>query len=657
MLTIRNARLRTRMMAVIVSAVLGGYLISMSTMTWQASRAQKSIAMLYAEQLAQTRAAQVRFTLESAIHTAQTLAQTLQGLRAAGSPDRAVSNSILKSIIESHPEYLGVWTVWEPNAFDGKDRLYLNTPSSDSGGRYLPYWNRGSGKVEVEAGPTPDTTTDRNQDWYQLPKRSGKDVVIEPYLELAGGNKIMMTSLAVPMSENGKFVGVSGIDIALSELQNGIEKIQPFGTGYVSLITNKGQYVGDRDATNVGQPFSSNGASAEDQAAVREGRYHVSAFEDPRLGKVTRIYVPVEIGDTGTFWSFAITVPEQAMMAEVAKLQRTAIVMALLSVIVVSLGLAFSLNRLVLRPIGGEPDDAVDLARRVADGDLSLRINVSRGDTSSLMSALQVMQERLSQVVAGVRHNANGVALASVEIAQGNLDLSGRTEEQAAALEQTAASMEEFAATVGQNADNAKRANALAGVASNVAIQCGKVVGEVVDTMRDINESSHKITDIVSVIEGIAFQTNILALNAAVEAARAGENGRGFAVVASEVRNLAQRSATAAKEIKGLIGRSVEWVERGSVLVDQAGSTMTDVVDAVQRVAAIMSDITVASDEQKRGIVQIGDAVNLMEESTQRNAALVEESAAAALILREQAQDLAQAVATFRLEKSSASIS
>ena len=305
--------------------------------------------------------------------------------------------------------------------------------------------------------------------------------------------------------------------------------------------------------------------------------------------------------------------------------------------------------RSLTRELGGEPGQAADLARSVAAGDFSARVELRAGDSTSLMAQLKEMQVRLAKVVASVRANSESVATASAQIAQGNLDLSQRTEEQASVLEKTAAAMEELSATVRQNADNAGQANQLALKASNVAIQGGEVVGQVVDTMKAINDSSKRIADIIGVIDGIAFQTNILALNAAVEAARAGEQGRGFAVVASEVRSLAGRSADAAREIKSLISTSVERVEQGTALVDHAGATMTDVVSAIRRVTDIVSEISVASAEQSAGVVQVANAVSQMDQVTQQNAALVEESAAAAESLKAQAMELVQIVAVFRL--------
>jgi methyl-accepting chemotaxis protein len=318
-----------------------------------------------------------------------------------------------------------------------------------------------------------------------------------------------------------------------------------------------------------------------------------------------------------------------------------------LAAVAVTMGLL--LARSIFTQLGAEPAEAATIAERVARGDLSVAVPVKPGDTASIMASFARMQSSLSQLVQHVRQNSESVASASAQIAQGNQDLSSRTEQQASALQQTAATMEELGTTVRHNADNAKQANQLAQTASAVASQGGDVVGKVVVTMQGIHDSSRKIGDIIGTIDGIAFQTNILALNAAVEAARAGEQGRGFAVVASEVRTLAQRSAEAAKEIKSLIGRSVEQVEQGSALVDQAGKTMGEIVGSIQRVSDIVAEITSASVEQSSGVQQVGEAVSQMDQATQQNAALVEESASAAESLRNQAQQLVQTVAVFKL--------
>ena len=342
----------------------------------------------------------------------------------------------------------------------------------------------------------------------------------------------------------------------------------------------------------------------------------------------------------------------QQEASSLAKASRMLLGIATLVAVALGALLAWMVTRSIVQPVlRGK-----QAAERIADGDLTHPIAAQGTDEAAqLLQALAAMQQRLATIVGNVRLGAEGVAAASAEIASGNNDLSACTEQQAGALEETAASMEELGSTVRLNADNARTANQLAMTASSVAVQGGDVVAEVVETMKGINASSNKIADIISVIDGIAFQTNILALNAAVEAARAGEQGRGFAVVASEVRSLAQRSAEAAKEIKALIGASVEKVESGTQLVGNAGATMTEIVESVQRVTDIIGEIRSATSEQSQGIAQVNTAMNQLDQMTQQNSALVEQSTAAADSLREQAMKLTQVVALFRVNGSNAS--
>jgi methyl-accepting chemotaxis protein len=333
---------------------------------------------------------------------------------------------------------------------------------------------------------------------------------------------------------------------------------------------------------------------------------------------------------------------------------RTAMIALALLAVVIGIMMALIITRSLTRTLGGEPAYATSLTKEIAEGRLYVDISLRNGDTTSLLSGIRDMRNGLAGIVKEVRSRSDQIAAASNEIAHGNNNLSERTEQQASAIQLTAGSMEDLSGKVRQNAESAKAANRLAVSASAVAVRGGEVVGQVVETMKGINDSSRKIADIISVIDGIAFQTNILALNAAVEAARAGEQGRGFAVVASEVRSLAGRSAEAAKEIKTLIGASVTRVEQGTALVDQAGATMAEVVTSIRRVTDLMSEISAASIEQSQGVANVGVSIGQMDETTQQNAALVEEMAAAAGNLSTLAQELVETVAVFVLNSADA---
>ncbi|MCC6248104.1 MAG: MCP four helix bundle domain-containing protein [Rubrivivax sp.] len=414
-------------------------------------------------------------------------------------------------------------------------------------------------------------------------------------------------------------------------------------------------------------------AAFERDLTTDEGRRRLAVLK-PQLAKFWQVGVPnvglIEEGKKAEAFAYLVdkTIPARnellASLAATGTYQQERLTqdieaiqagarhtLALLEVLVIAtvvgvLLLAWHVSAVLRRRVAL----AQRVTQRVRDGDLSEIVHDdARDEFSPLLASLQEMQAQLTRVVRGVRGNAESVATASTQIAQGNQDLSGRTEQQASALQEAAATMDELGATVRLNADNAHQAAELARGASSVATEGGSVVAEVVQTMKGINDSSRKIADIIGVIDGIAFQTNILALNAAVEAARAGEQGRGFAVVATEVRNLAQRSAEAAREIKALITASVEQVEHGSTLVDRAGATTQEIVGAIHRVSDIVSEISAASAEQSAGVGQVGQAVTQMDQSTQQNAALVEQSAAAAESLRQQAQQLVQAVSAFRL--------
>ncbi|WP_382161073.1 methyl-accepting chemotaxis protein [Hydrogenophaga sp. ANAO-22] len=640
--------LRTKLLLLVIGVVLVGFAVTVISLTRQAGQLQESTALLYAEELASRNAAQVESELNATMTAARTLAQALGGLKATGQADRIEADALIRNVLEGSPQFLGVWVAWEPNAFDGRDAEYVDKPGHDATGRYIPYWNRGSGSPMVE--PLVDYDKPGPGDYFQLPKRTGKETLIEPYKYTVAGKEVLITTTSVPIVVNGQFVGVAGIDLPLSSLQEKVQAIRIYDTGYASLLSNGALYVGDRDRAQVGQALTKPAELEAMRTALSENRpQRVRYLHEGLNTEVTSVYVPIRVGRDHSSWAFAATVPQDRILAEVRQLNLTAALLGAVSIVVVSLGLLWALQRLVLRPLGGEPAEAVAVSARVARGDLGQPVPVRAGDTQSLMAQLAIMQKDLASVVGRVRRGAEAVATASAEISQGNQDLSSRTENQASALEETAASMEQLGTAVGQNSGHAREADQLARSATTLAEQGGAAVQRVVDTMQDIDAGSRKIADIIGVIDGIAFQTNILALNAAVEAARAGEQGRGFAVVAGEVRSLATRSAQAAREIKALIGTSVESVGNGTVLVNEAGQTMQELIASIQKVSRLMSDISTASGEQSAGVSQVGEAVVQLDQTTQQNAALVEEMSAAASSLRQQADELVKTVSVFQL--------
>ena len=422
----------------------------------------------------------------------------------------------------------------------------------------------------------------------------------------------------------------------ISDIQKSLETFRKTAAEtalYSDIATRRDAYRIARDAA-----FKEKKAGNADAA---------KALTTERLTPALTAYLAA-IDKLTAYQSDQITTLSSDIQSSFASGQQQSIILGVLAILA-GIVVAWLITASLLKKLGGEPDYAADVAGKIAAGDLNVAIDLKPNDRSSLLHAMRAMRDNLGSMVGQVRAATDAIATGSREIASGNLDLSSRTEEQASALGQTASSMSELTSTVKQNADNARQANGLAASASAMALKGGAVVGEVVATMTSINDSSRKIVDIIGVIDSIAFQTNILALNAAVEAARAGEQGRGFAVVAAEVRNLAQRSAGAAKEIKTLIGDSVEKVNQGSRLVDQAGSTMDEIVDSVKRVTDIISEISAASSEQTGGIDQINVAITEMDQVTQQNAALVEEAAAAAEAMQDQAARLAQLVSIFQL--------
>ncbi|MGK5019282.1 methyl-accepting chemotaxis protein [Janthinobacterium lividum] len=616
--------------------------ITAAVIGYKSSASAEAAALALARTSAREVAAALQARIGSNLASVSSLAGAMRGTKSASLPlQREQINELTKATLSGSEDLIGAAVTWEPNALDGKDAEFANQkPNYDASGRFMPYWTRGvGGKLQVEPivfDPKPGAN-----DWYDVPKRTGKTFFTEPYIYPVDGKDVLMASLVTPIMIDGSFKGTASADFMLTRLAKILADLKVIEGGKLALISNGGLYASHPLPARLGKKADDVPTAGLEK--ISQGQPY--EYEDEQ-GYI-HLLQPLQIHPDIAPWSVELNFPKSVSIASARELLIYTLIVALLCAAATA-GILILVVSQLMRPLRALGRTMTDLSS--GDADLRVKLEVKGTDELAIIGkGFNQFVEKIHAVLLQVQASADNVARSSAEIAQGNNDLSARTEQQASSLEETAASVEELTGTVKENADHARQANQLAASASDVAQKSGEVVGKVIATMTSINESSNKIVDIISVIDGIAFQTNILALNAAVEAARAGEQGRGFAVVATEVRNLAQRSAAAAKEIKQLIDDSVGKVATGSKLVDEAGATMEQVVDSVRKVTAIMADISVATSEQSDGIAQVNQALAQMDGVTQQNAALVEEAAAAAESLQDQASHLAQVVSVFKL--------
>ncbi len=576
--------LKARMLFSICTIAFLAFAITIAFVAIKAVKMAEVEAHDKSEQIAYRYSGVVKAELELAIDAARTTAQIFEGIKdSVDSPKRSDLNGMLKQVLERNPGFIGVWTVWEPNALDGNDAEFAGKEGHDSTGRFIPYWYRSDGTIGSEA--LVDYDTPGNGDYYLLSQQTGEETILEPYFYSVGGKEVLLTSLSVPIEHNGKVVGVAGVDVALSFFEEMISEIKPFETGYGFLVSNSGMFVAHPSEDIIGDNILNYDISEEILSAISKGAPQSLTKELQTTGETGFIrFVPVQVGHTKTPWSFAIAASTDKVLEGAHGIMYATILIGLISLAVLVAVVFF-------------------IAKSIADP--------------------------VTRVVASLKDGAEQMAEATGQISTSSQSLAAGASEQAASIEETSSSLEEMSSMTKQNADNAEQADNLMKKVNQVVLQANDSMAELTISMDEISKASEETSKIIKTIDEIAFQTNLLALNAAVEAARAGEAGAGFAVVADEVRNLAMRAAEAAKNTADLIESTEKKVAAGSELVSTTSGAFTQVTERSGKVGELVGEISAASNEQAEGIEQVNNAVTQMDQVVQQNAATAEESASA----------------------------
>ncbi len=594
---LKKFNLKTRMLVSICSVAFLAFAVTIAFVAVRSSNKDESGALILSEEMAYRYGAVVQAKLEVALDAARTMAHTFEGMKKGETPRRSMMDDIQKQILERNPGFLAVWTCWEPNALDGKDTEFADAKGHDKSGRYVPYWNRGAGRIDVEPLLAYDVPGDG--DYYLLSKNSGKETILDPYPYTVGGKEVLLTSLVAPIEVGGKILGVAGVDIALSDLVELIADIKPFKTGYGYIVSNNATLTAHHKREIIGKDFIERqkpGVQKPIAEAIENGKKY-SLF---KLSKATGIYsyqimTPIHIGQTDTPWSFIISIPMKTVLAEARQTMYASITIGIISLLALILVIFF-------------------IARGIANP--------------------------IHRISADLSEGAGEMGSASTQISSSSQSLAEGASEQAASIEETSSSLEEMASMTRRNADNAKEAQQKMTEAAGIVENANKNLGDMIDAIEEITKSSKETGNIIKTIDEIAFQTNLLALNAAVEAARAGEAGAGFAVVAEEVRNLALRSAEAARNTSELIEGTIAAVENGNELTQKTRDAFKANIDIAMKIGELIDEIAAASGEQAQGISQVNIAVAEMDKVTQQNAANAEESAGASEEMSAQAEQM-----------------
>jgi methyl-accepting chemotaxis protein len=639
MKSIKGMKIGTRLITILVSVTVLSLIIIMTFLFVRFSEIQKDATFRYVGEMAMNYGSRINMDLEEAMDAARTLAQSLATLKNSGRGERQLILKLLNGILEQNPSFLGVYTCWEPNALDGLDRVHANSPGHDATGRFIPYYNRGSGKIILE--PLVDYEKEGVGDYYLIPKKTGNEAIIDPYSYTIAGKSTLLTSMVAPIMVNGRFVGIAGVDISLDSIQEMIKKIRPLDSGVAALFSYNGIVSGHFDPSRLGKKMMETEKDMmgnEITAAIEQIRKGIP-FSTTIYAAMIHDYffmqsAPIRIGHTDTPWAIFIGVPVGKALEQINKMKIFVIIMT----ITVSLLLSFIIY-LVAKSISGPLGASVKIADSIAAGDLTVEpeeIHLRRGDEIGMLArSFFNMITQLRRIMEKISINSDSLASASSQVNSTSLSLSSAANEQAANVQEITSSLEEIGATIAQNTENARSTDRISRKAAEQALEGGRAVNETVNAMKAINTK-------ISLIEDIAYQTNLLALNAAIEAARAGEHGKGFAVVASEVRKLAEKSQVASREISNLTAASFEISER-------AGNLLGEIVPAIEETARLVQEITSSSEEQNSGVLMINSGMSQLNEITQTSASTSEELSSTSEALKDQAQELRQAISYFML--------
>lgn len=653
-------RLKTKIVVLIGTAVLISLVTTIAVVTTKSSSMAVEAAFIEAEEMANRYGNGVRAEIEVSMNTARALSQMLEAMKKTGSSDREEVNHILRTVLEKNPNFVGVWTCWEPNAFDGKDKEFITTTGHDETGRFIPYWYRSEDGIKLE--PLLDYEVSGSGDYYLMAKESQQEMMLDPFTYKVGGKDVLMTSLAVPILSQGEVVGVAGVDMALDTFQEMILGINPFETGYSVLVANNGTFVAHKESEYLGKDIGNTQEMLEAKNAIKEGEHHhVMMYSNPLNTDVYRFFAPITIGKTKTPWSFVVSVPMDKILEQATRIRNDALAVGMACIVIILIVIFLVASRVV-----GSIKETTAVLKDISEGegDLTKRIEVKTNDEigelgkyfNKFIEDIQTIISRITDNTHLLNTSANQLAAQSEQVSTGASDSAATMNEIAGAVENMTQNTQDVADQAGMAAENAARGQQDIETISYHLQEISASSIQVSGSIDALATAISKIGQFVEVITNIAEQTNLLALNAAIEAARAGEAGKGFAVVADEVRKLAEQSASSTKEIKQFIldieeestqlmkgmDSAKETVVAGNQSIEEVTQKFDRIIQVVQVLSGQVQNIAASTEQISAGIQNIAS-------TTQEQTAATQEVSAAAESLNHLAEDLDSIIAKFKI--------